>query len=115
MGSGNLLQEKRGPPQMVFCMRRKNSPIIKRRSESILHQIGLKLRIQIRRFSGELCEGMGKIQRRFITEAIYGIQSRGSVSLSEIGRSLSENTSLKKRIDRLSRNLGRPGVTNVEN
>jgi len=53
---------------------------------------------------------MGKIQSRFVGEAIYGIQARGSVRLSEIGRSLSETTSLKKRIDRLSRNLGRPGL-----
>lgn len=76
----------------------------------MLHQIGLKLRTQISRFSGELCRGMGKIQSRFVGEAIYGIQARGSVRLSEIGRSLSETTSLKKRIDRLSRNLGRPGL-----
>ena len=62
------------------------------------------------RFSGELCKGMRKIQKRFVEEAIYGIQARGSVRLSEIGRSLSESTSLKKRIDRLSRNLGRPGL-----
>ena len=76
----------------------------------MLHQIGLKLRTQMSRFSGELCKGMRKIQKRFVEEAIYGIQARGSVRLSEIGRSLSENTSLKKRIDRLSRNLGRPGL-----
>ena len=76
----------------------------------MLHQIGLKLRTQIGRFSGKLCEGMGKIQSRFVGEAIYGIQARGSVRISEIARSLSEKTSVKKRIDRLSRNLARPGL-----
>jgi hypothetical protein len=62
------------------------------------------------RFSGKLCEGMGKIQSRFVGEAIYGIQARGSVRISEIARSLSEKASVKKRIDRLSRNLARPGL-----
>ena len=76
----------------------------------MLHQIGLKLRTQIGRFSGKLCEGMGKIQSRFVGEAIYGIQARGSVRISEIARSLSEKTSVKKRIDRLSRNLARLGL-----
>ncbi len=76
----------------------------------MLHQMGLKLRTQISRFSGKLCDGMGKIQSRFVGETIYGIQARGSVRISEIARSLSEKTSVKKRIDRLSRNLGRPGL-----
>ena len=102
--------KKLGLARLGFYTRRKNSSILSRRSESMLHQIGLKLRTQMSRFSGELCKGMRKIQKRFVEEAIYGIQARGSVRLSEIGRSLSENTSLKKRIDRLSRNLGRPGL-----
>lgn len=76
----------------------------------MLHQMGLKLRTQMSRFSGKLCEGMGKIQSRFVGEAIYGIQARGSVRISEIARSLSEKASVKKRIDRLSRNLARPGL-----
>jgi hypothetical protein len=73
----------------------------------MVHQIGLKLRGQIQVFSGKLSSGMGKIAGRFVEEMIYGIQARGSVRLSEIARSLSEKTSLKKRIDRLSRNLAR--------
>jgi hypothetical protein len=50
---------------------------------------------------------MGKVVGRFVEEMVYGIQARGSVRLSEIARSLEEKTSVKKRIDRLSRNLGR--------
>ncbi len=41
---------------------------------------------------------------------MYGVQARGSVRLSEVARSLVEETCLKKRIDRLSRNLGRKGL-----
>lgn len=73
----------------------------------MVHQIGVKLRGQIRDFSGELCSEMGKVVGRFVEEMVYGIQAKGSVRLSEIARSLEEKTSLKKRIDRLSRNLGR--------
>jgi Transposase DDE domain len=76
----------------------------------MVHQIGLKLRGQIQVFSGKLSSGMGKIAGRFVEEMIYGIQARGSVHLSEIARSLSEKTSVKKRIDRLSRNLARAGL-----
>ncbi len=43
-------------------------------------------------------------------ETVYGIQARGSVRLSEIARFLVERTSVKKRIDRLSRNLARKGL-----
>ena len=76
----------------------------------MVHQIGVKLRVQIHQFSGKLCTGMGKVGRRFVEEMLYGIQARGSVRLSEVARSLSEKTSVKKRIDRLSRNLGRSGL-----
>jgi hypothetical protein len=76
----------------------------------MVHQIGVKLRGQIRDFSGKLCSEMGKVVGRFVEEMVYGIQARGSVRLSEIARSLAEKTSVKKRIDRLSRNLGRAGL-----
>ena len=51
-----------------------------------------------------------KTAGRLIREVVYGIQSRGSVRLSEIARSLEEGTSLKKIIDRLSRQLSRGGL-----
>jgi hypothetical protein len=76
----------------------------------MVHQIGVKLRGQIRDFSGKLCLGNGKVVARFVEEMLYGIQAKGSVRLSEIARSLMEKTSVKKRIDRLSRNLGRKGL-----
>jgi len=66
-----------------------------------------KLREQIVRFSGELSAGLPKVTRRFVTEMIFGIQARGSVRLTEIGRALGEKISLKKTEERLSRQLGR--------
>lgn len=42
---------------------------------------------------------------KFVGEMIYGILASGSCLLSEIGRNLNEEISLKKTIDRLSRNL----------
>ena len=47
-----------------------------------------KLREQIIQFSGELSIGWPKVARRFLAEAIYGIQARQSVHLTEIARAL---------------------------
>lgn len=76
----------------------------------MIHQMGYKLRGHIHRFSGKLCWGMGRVIQRFVEEMIYGIQARGSVGLSEVARALDEKISLKKVIERLSRNLGRDGL-----
>ena len=46
---------------------------------------------QIIKFSGELSPGWPKVARRFLAEAIYGIQARQSVHLTEIARSLGGN------------------------
>jgi hypothetical protein len=69
-----------------------------------------KLREQMVRFSGELSAGLPKVARRFVAEMVFGIQARGSVRLTEVGRALSERISLKKTEDRLSRQLGRRGL-----
>ena len=66
-----------------------------------------KLREQIIKFSGELSAGWPKVARRFIAEAVYGIQARQSVRLTEIARSLEERIPLRKTQYRLSRQLGR--------
>ena len=67
----------------------------------------LKLREQIIKFSGELSAELPKVGRRFITEAVYGIQARRCVRLTEIARALGEKTPLRKTEYRLSRQLGR--------
>lgn len=69
-----------------------------------------RIRGQIERFSGNLSRGLPKVARRVVREVVYGVQARGSVRLSEIARSLNEPTALKKVIERLGRQLGRPGV-----
>lgn len=72
----------------------------------IAHQI----RGKVTEFSGKVSKGLPKTGRRLVREVIYGIQSRGSVRLSEIARSLEESTVMKKIIERLSRQLKRSGL-----
>ena len=73
-------------------------------------KFGGKIRGQMVRFSGEVSVGMCKPARRFVGEAIYGIQVRQSVLLSEIARSLNEKIRLKKTETRLSNEVGRWGL-----
>lgn len=75
-----------------------------------LTKITNKLKAQIQIFSGKLSGSLPKVAGRFIEEAIYGIQSRQSVRLSEIARALNEPISLIKTINRLSRQLTRKGL-----
>jgi len=69
-----------------------------------------KLKEQIHLFSGKLSIGLPKVAGRFMQEAIFGIQARQSLRLSEWGRSLHEEIPLIKTINRLSRQLNRPGL-----
>jgi hypothetical protein len=39
---------------------------------------------------GELSAGLPKVARRFVAEMVFGIQARGSVRLTEVGRTLGE-------------------------
>lgn len=70
-------------------------------------RIASKLREQIVEFSGELSSGWPKVVRRFVAEMLYGIQARQSVRLTEVSRALGERVSVKKNVERLSRQLGR--------
>ena len=74
----------------------------------IIAQTATKLREQMAQFSGNLSRGLSKPARRLVQEAIYGIQARQSVHLTEIARSLEEKIPLIKTENRLSRNLRRP-------
>ncbi len=73
-------------------------------------RIAGKLRRRIARFSGDVSNGLCLAAQRFVAEMLYGIQASGSVLLTEIGRSLEEDISIKKTEERLSRNLMRPQV-----
>jgi len=79
-------------------------------------RIASKLREQIIKFSGELSVGWPKVLRHFLAEALYGIQARQSVRLTEIARALEEKISLRKSQYRLDRQLGRWGLwAKIEN
>lgn len=69
-----------------------------------------KMQKQIREFSGILSKGLPKVSQRFVKEAIYGIQARQSVKLTEIARSLNEKIALTKSQNRLCRQLNRKGL-----
>jgi len=73
----------------------------------MIAQTATRLREQITSFSGNLSQGLSKPARRLVQEAIYGIQARQSVHLTEIARSLEEQIPLIKTENRLSRNLAR--------
>ena len=70
-------------------------------------RIASKLREKIVQFSGELSSGLPKVVRRSIAEVVNGIQARQSMRLTEIRRALGEKVSVKKNVERLSRQLGR--------
>jgi hypothetical protein len=76
----------------------------------MIAQTAMRLREQIAHFSGNLSRGLSKPARRLVEEAIYGIQARQSVHLTEIARSLEEKIPLIKTENRLSRNLARPNL-----
>ena len=53
---------------------------------------------------------LDKNARRFVQESVYGIMASQSVMLTEIGRQLESRISLKKREERFSRQLIKPGI-----
>ena len=69
-----------------------------------------KLRYKITKFSGILSTNLDKTCRRFIQEAVYGIIASQSVMLTEIGRQLESQISLKKIKERFSRQLIKPNI-----
>ena len=79
----------------------------------MIAQTATKIRVQMEHFSGNLSKGLCKTARRFVAEAIYGIQARQSVHLTEISRSLEESIPLIKTENRLSRNLAKPQIRPV--
>ncbi len=56
-------------------------------------------------FSLRIAKGLKRPQEKFFHQMIYGILAGNKLHLSEIVRSLKESITLKKTIDRLSKNL----------
>ena len=73
-------------------------------------KVAYRIREKVAEFSGKVSLGLPRTARRLVREVLWGMQSRGSVRLSEIARSLGEETAMKKIIERLSRQLNRPGL-----
>ena len=57
------------------------------------------------KFSEKITKNLKRSDFKFISQMVYGIIHSQSCHLSKIGRSLNEDITLKKTIDRLSRNL----------
>ena len=56
-------------------------------------------------FSEKISKNMSLPNKKFVSQMIYGILSSNDSKLSNIARNLNEDISLKKCIERLSRNL----------
>jgi len=67
--------------------------------------LGNNLKRGLLRFTEKISKGYSKPQKKFISDMVFGIISANSCKLTEIGRALKENISLKKTVDRLGRNL----------
>jgi hypothetical protein len=68
-------------------------------------KIRSRLKAQLTKFCGELCEGLSKPLAGFVSQMLFGIQSSQDVKLSNISRSLQEEFPLIQTEKRLSRNL----------
>lgn len=64
-----------------------------------------KLQHQIKRFTSRITKGLSKPKRRFLSQALFGIQASRDVKLSNIARSLKEDIKLIKTENRLSRHM----------
>jgi len=69
------------------------------------NMISNNLKRGIVNFSVKISQGLTQPETKFVSQMIYGILSAQNCHLSKIARELSENITLKKVIDRLSRNL----------
>ena len=72
---------------------------------SYYNTLASNLKRGILRFSEKISTGLSRPDFKFVSQMIYGILVAQSCQLSKIARVLNENISLKKTIDRLSRNL----------
>lgn len=68
-------------------------------------RLGYEIKRDLTNFSEKISKGLKRPQAKFVTQMMYGILAGNKVHLSEIARSLNEKITLKKTIDRLSRNL----------
>jgi len=68
-------------------------------------KITYQVKEKVLNFSAKISKSTSKPFQKFIFEMLYGILESNSVLLSNIARALKEKITLKKLIERLSRNL----------
>ena len=68
-------------------------------------RLGYEMKRDFTNFSLRISKGLKRPQEKFVHQMIYGILAGNKLHLSEIARSLKESITLKKTIDRLSKNL----------
>jgi hypothetical protein len=56
-------------------------------------------------FAEKISDGLDRTKEKFLPSMLYGILASQSVMLTKIGRALQETISIKKTVERLSRNL----------
>lgn len=67
------------------------------------NRLGYEIKRDLANFSEKISNGLKRPQSKFLLQMIYGILAGNKLHLSKIARSLNENITLKKTIDRLSR------------
>ena len=69
------------------------------------NRLGYEIKRDLFNFSEKISKGLKRPKKKLVHQMLYGILTGNKVHLSEIARSLKEDITLKKIIDRLSRNL----------
>lgn len=64
-----------------------------------------KVKANLLNYSNKLTQGLFRTEMKFVTQMVYGLTVSRSSYLSDIARSLNESITIKKSIERLSRNL----------
>ena len=70
-------------------------------------KLSYQLKREIKRFTNKISKGLSRPKYKLVFQMLYGMLESQSTHLSNISRALKEDITLKKTIDRLSRNLGR--------
>lgn len=74
-------------------------------------KIAGKVKLQIKKFAGEIGKGLKKTRKRFMEEMLFGIQAERDIKLSNVARSLNEEIKPIKTENRLSRQLNTEDLT----
>ena len=69
------------------------------------NRLGYEIKRDLTKFSTKISQGLKRPQQKFVHQMLYGILTGNKLHLSEIARSLKEEITLKKTLERLSRNL----------